>query len=281
MAYNILLVDDDEDFREEFRDFLEEYNIVEASSGQEALDLLGKPNEIDLVILDVIMPGLPGTKVLKRIKEMTPDLAVIILTGYGTKTTVIEALKGRADDYIEKPVDIGKTKTAIERLLRDKVSTGDVIEGGIGVRIKRVMHFVERNYDKKVSLGRAAEIACLSPKYLSRVFKQTTGMGFSEYKLRVRMVKAGELLATTDRTIDRISYEMGYENPESFTRLFKKVTGKTPTEYRRTVRTEAEEGAKIAKRIKRAKRRQAGTGARPTRSTRRTKPSASKPKKRR
>lgn len=257
MAYNILLVDDDEDFRDEFRDYLEEYNVVEASTGEEALELLSKPNEIDLVILDVIMPGLTGTKVLKRIKEMTPDLAVIILTGYGTKATAIEALKGRADDYIEKPVDIGRTKEIIERLLRDRTPTDEVIEGGIGARIKRVMHFVQRNYDKKVSLEHAAELACLSPKYLSRVFKQTAGMGFSDYKLKVRMAKAAELLETTDYTVDRISHEIGYENPESFTKLFKKVTGSAPTEYRQGKRTKPRKGKK-PKRTKRTRNRSGG-----------------------
>jgi YesN/AraC family two-component response regulator len=250
MAYNILLVDDDEDFREEFRDYLDDYSVVEASNGQEALDLLSKPNEIDLVILDVIMPGQRGTKVLGRIKEMDPDLAVIILTGYGTKKTVIEALKGKADDYIEKPADIGKTKEVIERLLRDRAPTGDVVEGGMDAKIRRVMHFVERNYDKKVSLERAAEIACLSPKYLGRVFKQTTGIGFSDYKLKVKMVKAAGLLETTDHTIDRISYEMGYENPESFTRSFKKVTGSTPTEYRSKKRRGARKVRRSTKRKK-------------------------------
>ena len=54
MAYNILLVDDDREFREEFRDFLHDYNVVEASNGNEALELLSRPNEIDVVILDVM-----------------------------------------------------------------------------------------------------------------------------------------------------------------------------------------------------------------------------------
>jgi YesN/AraC family two-component response regulator len=233
MAYNILLVDDDEDFRDELRDYLDEYDVIEASSGREALDILRRPNEIDLVILDVIMPGMRGTEVLRKIKEMAPDLRVIILTGYGTKSTVIEALKGKADDYLEKPVRIDKTKQAVERLLRDRVPTNAVVEGGVSARIRRVMHFVERNYDKKVSLKHAAEIACLSPKYLSRVFKQSTGMGFTAYRLKIRIAKAAELLETTDSTIEQISYQLGYENPESFTRLFKKVTGCTPKEYRR------------------------------------------------
>jgi two-component system response regulator YesN len=232
MAYNILLVDDDREFREEFRDFLYDYNVIEASNGKGALELLSRPNEIDVVILDVIMPGLSGTEVLKRIKAICPDLGVIILTGHGSKGTVIEALKGKADDYIEKPIDIHKTKEIIERLIQQRKPPGDVIPGGFDAKIKRVIHFVERNYDKRVSLKDAARLVALSPKYFSRVFKVKVGVGFNEYRLKIRMEKAARLLETTDYSVDEISYSIGYENPESFARLFKKIRGCTPTAYR-------------------------------------------------
>ncbi|MBD3263504.1 MAG: response regulator, partial [Candidatus Omnitrophica bacterium] len=64
MAYNILLVDDDRYFREEFSDFLEDYNVTGVPSGEKALEVLSKPNEVDLVILDVMLPDLRGTEVL-------------------------------------------------------------------------------------------------------------------------------------------------------------------------------------------------------------------------
>ena len=232
MPFNILLVDDDRDFREEFRECLDEYGVVEASSGQEALEILSKPNEIDLVILDVVMPGMRGTDVLRAMKRMHPDLAVVILTGYGTKSTVIEALKGRADDFIEKPFHPEKTKELIARLLRDKAIRGDAAAGGVDAKIKRVMYFVERNYDKNVSLRDAAVIASLSPKYLSRVFKQLAGIGFNEYKAKVKARKAAELLAGSDYNVDEISAKMGYANPESFARAFKNLTGLAPSLYR-------------------------------------------------
>jgi CheY-like chemotaxis protein len=57
MPYTILLVDDDNEFREEFKDLLEDYTVIEAANGQAALDILKAPNAVDLVILDVMMPG--------------------------------------------------------------------------------------------------------------------------------------------------------------------------------------------------------------------------------
>jgi two-component system response regulator YesN len=179
------------------------------------------------------MPGLKGTDVLKRIKARDPDLGVIILTGYGSKATVIEALKGRADDYIEKPVDLKRAREVIERLIKHKKLPRDVVPGGLDAKIQRVTHFLERNFEKRVSLRDAAGLVALSPKYLSRAFKQKTGIGFDEYRLKLRMDKAAELLEATHYSVEEISYRVGYENAESFGRLFKKTRGCTPTAHRK------------------------------------------------
>lgn len=69
MPYNILLIDDDKDFRDEFRDYLEDYKVIEAASGAEALNLLRKPNEIDLVILDVMIAGVERNRGLEADEE--------------------------------------------------------------------------------------------------------------------------------------------------------------------------------------------------------------------
>jgi YesN/AraC family two-component response regulator len=232
MPYHILLVDDDSDFRSELRDYLDDYRFSEAPTGNVALEILEKPHDIDLVILDVMMPGLRGTEVLRRIKAMDGDMPVIILTAYSSKDVAVEALKGDADDYIEKPIDISKTKHIIDRILSESRAEGDLEAGGMEGKIARVKHLLEVNYHKMVGLEDAAAIVFLSPKYLSRVFKEHTGMGFTEYRLKVKIAQARKLLDKTRKNIDQISYELGYQNPESFIRMFKKVTGLSPTGYR-------------------------------------------------
>src|SRR5277367_3176809 len=101
MAYQILMVDDDADFREELRHCLDNYTVIEAANGLEALAILKKPNAIDLVVLDAVMPHMSGTEVLLEIKRIKPSLVTIMLTGQSSKDIVIDALKNRADDYIE------------------------------------------------------------------------------------------------------------------------------------------------------------------------------------
>ena len=101
MPYAVLIVDDDNHFRSEFRCILEEeYEVFEAASGEEAVEIIKKPNIIDLAIIDVKMPGIQGTEVLKQLKQLQPGLIIIIFTGYGSKDVIIESLQQHPDDFM-------------------------------------------------------------------------------------------------------------------------------------------------------------------------------------
>src|SRR4030042_1513376 len=105
MPCNLLLVDNERAFRQELCDCLEEYRVSEAASGEEALQILKKANDIDLVILDVLMPGLNGIETLQKIRQMNPALG-IIMTGKSSEDIAIEVLKAHADDYLQKPFSV-------------------------------------------------------------------------------------------------------------------------------------------------------------------------------
>ncbi|MBN1594508.1 response regulator [candidate division FCPU426 bacterium] len=233
MPYTLLLVDDDQDFREEFSDALgDEYRIIEAANGRQALELLGKPNEIDLVILDVRLPDISGTRVLQQIKSGNPQLGIVILTGFGSKDVAVEALRGKADEYLEKPVNMPRAREIIKSLLDKRVNPIDIMDEDTAGKVERIKRFAQRNYDKKVTLNDAARTVGLSPKYLSRVFKEQTGVDFSEYRLGFKIEKAGEMLEKTGKSIGQISDELGYQNLETFIRMFKNATGLTPAVFR-------------------------------------------------
>ena len=232
MAYNILLVDDDKEFREELRDYLHEYGVLEASSGEDALQVLKKPNEVDLVIMDVMMPGMRGTEVLKKIKIMYPDMGIIMLTGYSSVDLAVESFKEHADDYLEKPLKIDKVKNIIEGLLDKKCAKDGIDADSNEGKINLAKQFIRRNYQKKLTLADLAQKTCLSPKYFSRFFRKHAGMGYNEYKIKLKMEEAKSLLNKTSCNINQVSDKLGYENTESFIRQFKKLTGRTPVEYR-------------------------------------------------
>jgi two-component system response regulator YesN len=226
MPYIILLVDDDRIFRSEFREVLEDkYEVLEAANGEQALEILNQPNIVDLVILDIKMPGMQGTEVLNKIKANNPTILIIMLTGYGTKEIIIESLRAHADDFMEKPLQI---QTALQRIKR-LLSTKQRYVTGV---IDKIKYAIEKNFHKNISLKQAAEIVCLSPKYISRIFKEHTGVGFNEYKLELKVKRAKELLSTTELNVNQISDRIGYMNVESFIRIFKRITGCTPTGYR-------------------------------------------------
>jgi two-component system, response regulator YesN len=244
MPDKILLVDDDVNFRSELKDFLEGYEIIEASSGEDALKILKRANDINAVVLDVMMPRLNGLDVLAEIKKTDPDMGIIILTGYGSKDVAVEALKGHADDYIEKPAEVSGIRESIEKVLAAKHTGGRDDEGGIPGKIAQIKNFIERNCFKKISLNDAAQSVYLSPKYLSKIFKQEAGVGFSEFKLRIKTDKAKELLAKSALNVNQLSDKLGYENPESFIRQFKKFTKCTPTEFRKKIRSKKQSSRK-------------------------------------
>lgn len=253
MAETILIVDDDKEFRTEFRELLDGYQVLEATNGWEALDLLKKAHDIDLVILDINMPRINGIDVLMEIKKADPDLGVIMLTGYSDKDTVVEALKGHADDYLEKPVDPQKMRAVIEKFLEKKHAGSDIDIANTQGKIEKVKRFLERNCYKKASLTEAAQAVCLSPKYLSRIFKEETGESYIGYRLKIKIGKAKELLAKDGGNVSQIAYKLGYENPESLIRQFKKFTLQTPAKYRNSFRKK--KASNPAKKIKLARKK--------------------------
>jgi len=233
MADKILIVDDDPDLRNELRGILEDYEVFECSNGKDALKLLDRANEIGLVFLDVMLPGINGLDVLTEIKRKNPALKTVILTGNSSKDIAIEALKNRADDYIEKPLCVEKIREAVEKFIGKAVYENDTSGLDLKGKIEKIKRFVERNCFKKTGLVEAAKSIYLSPKYLSRIFKQQTGVGFSKYKLKIKIEKSKELLAKTVLNINQVSEKLGYENAESFIRQFKKFTKLTPTGFRK------------------------------------------------
>ena len=236
MNAKILVVDDEKSVRDAFVAAFDEYNIVPIATAEEALDLLKHPHDIDLAIVDVIMPRITGIELLKDIKRLNPGLKVIVITGCDSKEVVVDALRAGADEYIDKPFDVEKTKDIFERLLSQRKQLNKDEYAYPEGKIKQAQKLVLRNYTKSISLGGIAKDIFLSPKYLSQVFKEKTGKGFREYKVELRISLAKELLEKTKDSVGQIAYNVGYQNPESFMKMFKKYASMTPSEYRKKIR---------------------------------------------
>jgi len=112
---HVLVVDDEMGPRESLKMILNPYYIVHvAERGGQAMDML-KQYPVDLVTLDLKMPGLSGINVLEKLKQHDPDIEAIIITGYGSLDTAIEGLRLGAFDYISKPFDVNHILSLVKR----------------------------------------------------------------------------------------------------------------------------------------------------------------------
>ena len=117
----ILFVDDEKELLVSVEEYLSRmgYNITVVDSGLKALELT-KKNRIDVLITDLKMPEVNGLDLLKAVKEHQPETEVIILTGYGSIETAVEALKLGSYDYLQKPIKLGRLKSLIDRVLEKR-----------------------------------------------------------------------------------------------------------------------------------------------------------------
>lgn len=174
MAKNIkvLIVDDEAQFRATTSKILSRrgHDTTVAESGEEAIELLKKSPQ-DVVILDIKMPGMDGLEALTRIKEIDPDVQVIMLTGHGGAESAKESLKHGAFDYLNKPCDIGllslKIRDAYDAVregVREEKKAGDImipIEDFTTIdpdsTIKEGIETLKRSFEGAVATSRIME----------------------------------------------------------------------------------------------------------------------------
>ena len=118
----ILIVDDELGVRESLRAILEpDYDILTASSGDDAVALC-RHEAVDLVTLDLRMPGMGGIAVLEAIKKVDPEIEVLIITGYGSFDTAVAGLRNHAFDYLAKPFDCSHVRQVVQTALARRIA---------------------------------------------------------------------------------------------------------------------------------------------------------------
>ncbi len=118
---NILIIDDEAGIRFSLRGILEDegYAVLEAESGELGLEVLAH-NDIDLIFLDIWLPGMDGPKVLEHIRQIHPQLPVLMISGHATIEHAVSAIKNGAHDFIEKPLSLEKVLISVARALEFK-----------------------------------------------------------------------------------------------------------------------------------------------------------------
>lgn len=137
LAANVLLIDDEEQFLEILGDRLEArgLKVNTATSGEDALAMVDDKN-FDAIVVDLAMPGIDGIETLKLLKEKNPALEIIMLTGHATVEKGIAAMKLGAEDFLEKPVDLG---VLLERISEAKNKRILILEEKSQEAIKKII----------------------------------------------------------------------------------------------------------------------------------------------
>lgn len=125
----VMVVDDEENIREVLSSYLDSlgYDVVTASDGEDAIGKFST-GSFDLIVSDLLMPTIDGLELLKKIREKDRDVIFLMITGYPSIETAVDAIKKGAYDYITKPFHMEDVKLRIERSfekknLRDRLST--------------------------------------------------------------------------------------------------------------------------------------------------------------
>ncbi len=247
----VLVIDDQAEMRSFIADTLSpKYTIIEAADGQEALDILASRMP-DVIISDIIMPGMDGITFLRQVKEneKTKHLPVILLTSKASIESQIEGLESGAYMYIGKPFHPAYLMAAVDRVLGNKdiikeymqspMAYTEQYKGRIIDRldkefIDKLMEILRRNMaNEDFTLEMLANELAVSRVQLYRKIKQLTTQTPSEFIRNYRLQEAEQLLRTSSYTVTEIMTMCGFQNKSYFYREFAKVYESTPKEYRK------------------------------------------------
>ncbi|MGR3219331.1 MAG: sigma-54-dependent transcriptional regulator [Candidatus Anammoxibacter sp.] len=147
----ILIVEDDKDMADSCKRLFKRSGIVTevAYTGLEAVEVIKKKNEIDIVLTDLKMPEMDGIELLKRIKKLKPSIEVIVMTGYGTIHNAVNAIKLGASDYITKPFNKDELINAVNKIVEKNCLKNQVLS---------LRSELEQKYNFKNLIGKSKEM---------------------------------------------------------------------------------------------------------------------------
>lgn len=256
----LLVAEDEELFRHELETTVpwEDWGFVlvgAAEDGIKALELL-RDRHADIVITDIRMPGMDGMELMRTAmaSNESPPL-FIILSGHADFMYARDALRLGAFDYLVKPIDDDELEAtmrraaqeirnrneaaSLEQIARDDHAVSLVREllqdrqlGPGDAYVEAALADIGERYMMDLSADNVAGRLKITGDHLTRLFRRSTGLTFSEYLTRFRMRKAMELLRDPTVRIGEVADLCGYRDARYFSTLFRQTVGLTPSEFR-------------------------------------------------
>lgn len=245
----ILIVEDTDDFRMFLHSCLiDHYEVLEASNGKEALEIINThTDDISLILSDIMMPEMNGMELCNRVKNdiNLSHIPFIMLTARTSEEQVLSGFKEGADDYITKPFNLDILLLRIQRLLKWTSSAGDrfrkmdIKPSEITVSnidqelISKAIALVEENMgDPNYTIEQFCDDMAMSRSSLYKKLMAITGMSPIHFVRTLRVKRGRQLLKTSGESISQIAYRTGL-SPKQFAKYFKEEYGFSPSELKR------------------------------------------------
>lgn len=241
----ILIIDDNADVRDYVKSLLkEDYTVIEAADGRAGLKKAMKYVP-DAIVCDVMMPVMDGLECCRKLKTelQTSHIPVMLLTACSLDEQRIQGFECGADSYISKPFNskllLVRLRNLIDNHKRLKQFFGDKttlskesvseVDKGFADRFRKLIE--ENLADSELSVEDLGSKMGLSRVQLYRKIKALTNYSPNELLRIARLKKAASLLASSDKTISEITYEVGFTSPSYFTKCYKEYFGESPTDF--------------------------------------------------
>ena len=233
-------------------------SLYEAKIGREAMELFAREAP-QVAVLDIEMPGFTGLEVARKIRETDKNCAILFLTGFDKFDYARQAISVRAMEYLLKPYNEQELVFAVEEAIRQvsvqlparplqapvpEEPDSPEEDGDMRTAIIRaeIGSFIDAHYREDISMQDAAAALRYSDAYFCKLFKQCFKVNFSAYLNEYRVNRARQLMLDPRLNMKDIGAAVGYSDAIYFTRVFKRLPGQTPSEYRMAAAEKAVQG---------------------------------------
>ena len=251
----ILIADDEVIERTVLEKKLKKYygdtcRVLAAQNGRQALEIFEQDHP-QIVILDIEMPCINGLEAAREIRKMSRSCSIIFLTAFDEFSYAKAAISVHALDYLLKPCDEQELINAVDEAIRlSRVSrpASSAEESAAQLqssehrtseeqpadesRQEETLAYIAQHYMEDIAVKDIAGYLGYSEAYFCKIFKQSFGHSFVSYLTDYRMQKAEDLMRTSRLSIKEIGKTVGYPDPNYFTKVFRRVRGVSPSEFR-------------------------------------------------
>ncbi|MCF7942941.1 MAG: response regulator [Spirochaetia bacterium] len=246
IKYTYIIAEDEERIRKNLIKKINAHDerfmlLDEAFNGEQALAGIHR-KQPDILFTDIRMPGMDGLKLIENIYYQYPDICIVIISGYEDFSYAQRAIQFGVFDYLLKPVKIGELAGTLVKLavhiakkhseMKDNAAVYSSNLSGKALA-QGVMEYLRSHYTEDISIQSLAGQFYVNPTYMTRIVKEYSGKTPTRFITDLRIQQAKHLIISAEKLeIKEIAYASGYSDQGYFTRVFKKATGKSPSDYR-------------------------------------------------